>query len=316
MIRRVLTSRARHRIQRQAARAAALLDGATLTLLDVGAAESAPPRWQPYGSVIDYVAVEPDPRSSGAVTNSPVSAFNSRRVITKGLWSSEGIVDLHLCRKPLTSSIYAPNTELLARFPDASRFDVVGKERMAVTTVDKIASEHDLYIDAIKLDVQGAELEVLRGAQQSLRQVLLVEAEVEFQPMYVNQPLAAEVSDHLARAGFEFLDYLSLYRWHPQTLDGTGQLVFADALYVRTPETLSATDLMTHRKLAALSVIYGRGDLLHRISSITTDSVLADKLRVLGEIVSQQNSASLSVLAKAARLARLSDGNVRSHVFH
>jgi len=314
MLRHLITSRARHHTDELVAQAVELLGSSPLTLLDVGAANGAPPRWQPFGRVLNYVAVEPDPRSSGAVIDSNSRDFVSKKVITKGLWHENGVVDLHLCRKPLTSSIYEPNHELLSTFPDAARFDVLDKELMSVTTVDTIATEYDMQFDAMKLDVQGAEFEVLRGAGTSLQNVLLVEAEVEFVPLYKGQPLVESVSNLLRTSGFELIDYLHLYRWHPNHLDGTGQLMFADALYMRSPESL-VDELAAQRKMAALAIMYGRGDVLCRLSRVVTDPELFGLTTSVARWLTTHNSKSQSILQRISRLLRLRDGNVQSHLF-
>ncbi len=52
------------------------------------------------------------------------------------------------------------------------------------------------------LDVQGAELLVLKGATRSLRYCKFLEVEVSTFPLYKNQPLFKEVTHYLANYGF------------------------------------------------------------------------------------------------------------------
>ncbi len=57
-------------------------------------------------------------------------------------------------------------------------------------------------MDAIKVDTQGSELEILEGAKETLRSVNLIEIEVTFNPKYDGQPLFAEVDQFLRSQGF------------------------------------------------------------------------------------------------------------------
>ena len=315
MLKRLLTARAAQLTKRRVAIAESLLGGNGVCMLDVGAAEGAPSRWYPYASLVNYVAVEPDPRSVSALKGSESDGFRSRHVVTQGLWSHSGHLDLHLCRKPMASSIYMPNHEFASRFPDAERFEVVGRESMHVTTIDDLAESNSLRFDAIKLDVQGAEYEVIRGASTSLASVLAIECEIEFAELYLGQPLADQVTGLISSHGLDLLDYLYLYRWHPEQFDGTGQLVFADALYMRAPESLAESGEVVQRRFAALAVIYGRGDMLVRLARVVRDPetrrLIADAAAVVNSSVRKSNA----LLQKAARLARLNDDSARVHLF-
>ena len=314
VLRQFFSRRGRTNLNHSVAEVSRLLDGRTLRMLDVGAAEGAPKKWLPFSPMMEYIAVEPDPRSASALAEASDSSFRKHSVISEGLWSSQGEIDLHLCRKPMASSAYRPNVEFAKLFPDSQRFDVVGVESMAVTTVDAYMGDNN-RIDAMKLDVQGAEYEVLRGASNALTSTLLVEAEVEFVPLYERQPLFADVTTLLAARGLEFIDFLFLYRWHPEQLDGTGQTVFADALFMRAPEQMSNEDDEFHR-FAALSVIYGRGDLLLRLSRVARDKTLRSLLESSGHRISRLNSRSnrrLQVMGRALRTWHL---DTRGHLFH
>lgn len=91
------------------------------------------------------------------------------------------------------------------------------------------------YPDLIKADLQGAELDFLRGASECLRHAQAVVLEVLFIPFYEAAPLAADVFTFMRDRGFRCYDFLAL--WH-RPLDGA--LAFADVLFLREGHALMA----------------------------------------------------------------------------
>ena len=70
----------------------------------------------------------------------------------------------------------------------------MGTTEITLVSLDGWASEAGVEaIDIMKLDVQGAELEVLKGARGLLGGVRLIELEVAFNPIYKDQPLFGEI---------------------------------------------------------------------------------------------------------------------------
>ena len=67
--------------------------------------------------------------------------------------------------------------------------------------------------DFMKIDVEGAELDVLKGANKCLRNILGVEIESCFFQLRKNQPLVNDVIKFLSNEDFEFIDFLSIIRW-------------------------------------------------------------------------------------------------------
>ncbi len=66
--------------------------------------------------------------------------------------------------------------------------------------------------DLLKVDVQGYELEVLKGAEKALKQVQAVLAEVNLLDIHKDVPLFAEMVDWLKRKGFVAFDICGLTR--------------------------------------------------------------------------------------------------------
>jgi len=109
----------------------------------------------------------------------------------------------HLTNTVMTSSLYEPNTPLLKRFVMLHE-QTYTKETSRVQTrrLDDIKEIES--IDFLKIDVQGGELDVLKGARRHLKNVTVIESVVEFLPMYKDQPLFAEVDQELRSQGFVF----------------------------------------------------------------------------------------------------------------
>lgn len=112
---------------------------------------------------------------------------------------SEGT--FHLCNYPMTSSLYEPNRRLLDIFNNLGELTMTVETSKAQTKrLDDIPECANA--DYIKIDVQGAELGVLRGAVNVLKHAVVVEAEAEFVPMYKDQPLFGDVDAFMRAHGF------------------------------------------------------------------------------------------------------------------
>ena len=91
---------------------------------------------------------------------------------------------------------------------NGGNFTVTSTSPIKTTRLDDV--EGLPPIDFLKLDVQGAELDVLRGATQTLENVLVIESEVEFVPLYKDQPLFGEMQVFLRERGFLFHKLLDI----------------------------------------------------------------------------------------------------------
>ena len=299
-----------------------LMPDEAISFLDIGAANGAPPRWSAIREFIDYCAVEPDPRSSGEVLQKETeSQYRSERLVTKALWNESGEVSLNLCRKAMTSSIYEPNDDFAKLFPDSNRFDIIKQIKLPCTTIDEITRNSGLKFDAIKLDIQGAELNALIGAEKLLTSVLAIEVEVEFYELYRNQPLFDSVFKFLKSHGFDLIDLISLYRWSPREFTGLGQLTFADALFMRPPEKIASTATESEiRKYASICVIYRRGDMLVRLSSalerFNGQSILANTISEIGVTIERQNLRALKFYNLVSKVIQVINPYARTHMTH
>jgi FkbM family methyltransferase len=80
----------------------------------------------------------------------------------------------------------------------------------------------------LKIDVQGYELEVLRGGHSMLDQVIVAETEVSLVHSYIGQPLLADIASFLGDCGF------GLVSLEPVSDDpASGQMLQLDAIFAR-----------------------------------------------------------------------------------
>lgn len=74
-----------------------------------------------------------------------------------------------------------------------------------INKLDNIEYDRSLY-DHLHIDTQGYEVEVLKGANESLKSIETIECEVYRQELYHNCPMSDQVVNYLEQRGFELID--------------------------------------------------------------------------------------------------------------
>lgn len=196
---------------------------------DVGASGGVESPWKAVAEYVKFVTFEPDARSFGDATLSTSMAF------PVGLGGKEGEAVLHLAEVPAISSLYRFNTEGLEDFAIAEAHHITGEAVIPLRTLDLCFSEHpEIAPDFLKIDVEGSDLDVLKGGTSTLAHVKGIQVEVSFWPRHQNAPLFGEVDAFLRERGYELFE---LHREHwirknrLYALDSQPQLIWADAVY-------------------------------------------------------------------------------------
>ncbi len=170
----------------------------------------------------------------------------------------------------LTASLFEPNRPMLDRYQRLGELVRV-KARHAVPTVRLDDLVGPGQMDVLKIDVQGAERLVFDGAPQRLDECLLVWTEVEFVPLYRDQPLFGDIDARLRSHGLQFLCFAGLAHRALASWPQAGaraplrqQQLWADAIYVPRPERIEALSadaaarlaLAAHHMLAAYDLCH------------------------------------------------------------
>lgn len=166
------------------------------------------------------------------------------------------------------SSILRPSSRHLAFFNGFSSFGLVQREIPVRTRkLDDIDGLN--AIDLIKMDIQGAELMVLKHGKRKLKNCVAVQLEVSFTPLYENQPTFGEMDIYMRVHGFVPHCFVDVKRWSiaPTVRDGNfripfNQLLEGDIVYIRDPLKVEA---MTSEAIINLAYVawycYGSPDL-------------------------------------------------------
>ncbi len=144
----------------------------------------------------------------------------------------------HECNYPMTSSLFEPNTALLAKFQNLEELVRVEKTyRVETKRLDDIPEVKGT--DLLKVDVQGAELLVFEGAADVLKDTLVIHTEVEFISLYKDQPLFGDIDAHLQSKGFKLhkLEFTGRafkpFIFKNDRNAPLNQILWGDAVYVR-----------------------------------------------------------------------------------
>jgi len=240
---------------------AALRRGAVdrVIYVDAGAAGGLPYGWRLVirSGLIKAFLVDPSEEWGGAA-GSAFGLPNSVRV-PFAFGAHDGSSDFFETRMPGCSSCLPPNRAFLDRYPVGRWFDVLKTYQVALRRADSVWAEFGYDTpDIVKLDVQGLELACLEGFGDLLDNVLCIEAETQFQQLYVGQPTLHELQAFLYGRGF------MLRHLEPQG-PFEGEYIEVNSYWVRRINT------PTSRQAAIIAAWEALNDLPSAFSFVTCD---------------------------------------------
>jgi FkbM family methyltransferase len=251
--------------------------------VDVGARWGPKGSWRALSPPVQIVAFEPDEAECRRLADAEVGQV---RYEPTALGPTSGPATLYITRDPACSSLYPPDERAIAAHPQLAVATLVSTQTVQLRPLDAWCANEKLNVDALKLDVQGAELDVLRGAEEQLRHIVMIEAEVVFNPMYRDQPLFSDVDRFLRARGFALWRLRQLVHYGDDSLDSTtlvddeqffdsrpvpiaaggGQLYWANAYYV-ADDVLRAGSGDRVRRAAIAAGAFGYPELANMLGS-------------------------------------------------
>jgi FkbM family methyltransferase len=134
-------------------------------------------------------------------------------------------VSFNIVNNLVSSSVLKPSA--LNRKIHGEKMDVCRVVEVKQIRLEDVMKD-DQEIDLLKLDLQGYELEALKGCGRLLEHIKIITVEIEFASLYEDQPLFGDIDVFLRSNGFRLFNLYELYT------QPDGQLTAGDAVYLNS----------------------------------------------------------------------------------
>lgn len=257
--------------------AKAILKEQLLTVVDAGAANGLIPHWQTIDGFATVYGFEPHPEACKKLqAKYNQSAYAGLyKAIPTGLSRNGGNATLYVLNQPTGSSLLPVDMDSPYVHPDDPYIFPITQITIQTETLEQaLKKEQVAYVDMIKLDIQGAELDIMLGMGKNyLDNLVCAEMEVGFKSIYKGAPRPPDVEAALKEYDLELLDlnlvnamakhngdssyYLEkTLKVRPENNRVSGLLVECDMLFFKKPEVILQRNdaLLLRRYITALCV--------------------------------------------------------------
>lgn len=169
---------------------------------------------------------------------------------------------------PVCASLYKPNDKLNSMYNKMEFAYLKSVRSIQTVNLDVFTKENKIStVDFIKIDIQGAELDVFQGGSATLENTVAIVSEVEFIPIYERQPLFGDICAYLSGSGFIFHKFLGIVgrTLKPIILNNNPgfatQHMWADALFIKDIAQLNNLSSDQLLKMGIMAFIYDSVDI-------------------------------------------------------
>ncbi|MBD3409614.1 MAG: FkbM family methyltransferase [Ignavibacteriales bacterium] len=267
-------------------------------VVDVGARGGYHPRWDQFGDRLRVHLFEPE--KNGYEELVKIFGKDERvRLYNVALSERDETLSLNVTAWSPSTTVYEIDHAFLRQTNMGHLFEIQSAATIEATTLSKTLDEP---VDFIKLDVEGHELAILKGASEETFDGLIgVESEIAFLPWRKGAPVFGDVDAFLRDKGFslcELTRHAYHYRVPTKRLEAHGFVFGGDVLYFRTPTLVVENiesgkwDRSKWEIATGLYLAYGNFEFAHKLLTLAEER---------GYIISNDPKAKLIRKMIAAR---------------
>ena len=182
--------------------------------IDIGARDLSFALWSEPEENFSCIAFEPDLKEFEKLSKSKDSfGFKELLILPYGISNKQGFKKLYITKQPGCSSFKKPIEKFDEKFGRDGNFIIDHEIEVNVNTLDYAIEDNNIAQDAsfiMKIDVEGGELDCLKGFEKNIDKLLFAQVEVNFLNYREGQNSAGSILDFFRVHNFNLISIKDL----------------------------------------------------------------------------------------------------------
>lgn len=218
-------------------------DNSKTTVIDAGGRYGMHSSWRRFNGDINYIMFEPDVDEARRLALKYESNKNIT-VVPKALGEKSGELKLQILKHHGLSSVFSPNKDSFCfKNSRPDEVEVETTRQVPVTTIDLYCKENSLNVDFMKVDTEGCELSVLKGAVNQIENSILgMRCEAMFDKAFIGASSVADIYNYLTEKDYLLvnMDYSGQGSAYNEYFIGNkyGAVIATDTVWIMHPDKL------------------------------------------------------------------------------
>jgi len=237
-----------------------------INLLDIGSSGHPSPRWSKLAPWINLIGFDPNEEECKRLEKLDLGYRKTEYIpVALGVPGERSV--LQITKDPYCISLLPPNQAWLDRFAFGHHFTVIDQRSITTAGIDATLAPRGVRVDIMKMDAQGAELQILAWSERAVSTSFAIEIESGFTENYVGESTFEKIATYLKERNFLMFDinpdHRVARRNHVgETLHGGEQILWCESLWLRDlvaearKGQMELRNWSRHRALTSLAICW------------------------------------------------------------